>query len=79
MDPYHFGYFDTLSPKILEVLQDPLNPTNQEGVDITAHITDETEIQNVWIETNETGTFLNNSMSLLSGALHDGVWNFIFN
>lgn len=41
-------------PNILEVTQNPLEPSYQEPVDVTAHITDDTQIQSVIIEVNQT-------------------------
>ncbi len=73
-----FGVFDTTEPDIQEVNQDPASPTFQDLVNITAHIIDSSEIQVVFIETNYTSTLTNYTMTLLSGTLKDGIWNFSF-
>ncbi|NVM55878.1 MAG: hypothetical protein HWN66_19415, partial [Candidatus Helarchaeota archaeon] len=75
---FSFGYFDIIEPNILSVTQDPVVPAYQDIVNVTAHITDSTQIQTVYIETNYTGTLTNYSMSFKSGSLQDGVWNFTF-
>ncbi|NVM29645.1 MAG: HEAT repeat domain-containing protein [Candidatus Helarchaeota archaeon] len=71
-------YADTLIPNIIEVTQDPANLTIIEPVNITAHVVENVALKNVLIETNHTGTLTNYSMTLLSGSLQDGLWNFTF-
>ncbi len=73
-----FGVFDTNVPNITEVTQDPAIPVYQDKVNITVYVTDNFEIQTVVIETNHTVTFMNYTMSLLSGTTQDGTWNFTF-
>lgn len=67
-------------PNIVSVVQDPSSPTYKDNVRITAHITDSIQIQSVYIETNDTviGNLENRSMTLFSGTLQDGIWNYTF-
>ena len=73
-----FGVFDTNVPNITEVTQDPAIPVYPDKVNITVHVTDNFEIQTMFVETNHTGSFMNYTMSLLSGTTQDGTWNFTF-
>ncbi len=59
-DYYSFGFWDTEAPNIINVTQDPVTPNYQDGVNITAHITDNTAIQTVLLEANLSadGTYL---------------------
>jgi len=48
-------------------------------VNVTAHISDATQVQSVSILTNYTGTLSSYPMTLISGSSEDGVWKFSFN
>ncbi|MDD1777208.1 MAG: NEW3 domain-containing protein [Candidatus Helarchaeota archaeon] len=53
-DDVEVTVIETSPPQILEVVQTPSLPDYQEPVNITAHITDNTQIQTVLIESNHT-------------------------
>ncbi|NVM04457.1 MAG: hypothetical protein HWN67_19190, partial [Candidatus Helarchaeota archaeon] len=63
-------------PNIIEVLQDPTIPGNLDSVNITVHITDDAEVDTVWINTNYSGSPLEYQMEWLSGSNQDGYWNY---
>ncbi|NVM55124.1 MAG: hypothetical protein HWN66_15570 [Candidatus Helarchaeota archaeon] len=46
-------------PNILEIIQDPADPTYQDDVNVTVHVTDNTQVQAIFIETDpRTGDYL---------------------
>jgi len=47
---------DPENPNILGVIQNPITPTYPQPVNVTAHITDNIQVQTAYIETNYTGT-----------------------
>ena len=67
-----------VTPNIVDISQVPTTPLYPDEVSVTARIRDDIQVQNVYIETNHTGSLRNYSMTLLSGSLQDGIWNFTF-
>ncbi|NVM30496.1 MAG: hypothetical protein HWN65_16775 [Candidatus Helarchaeota archaeon] len=74
---YSFGFFDVLEPNIVSVTQVPLAPTYQEAVNVSVRVTDGTQVQAVYLQSNHTGIQTDYSMNLISGTLQDGVWNYV--
>ncbi len=70
------GTPDTQPPNIIMVTQDPVIPSDLDMVSITAHITDETGVDTVLINTNYTGIFLDYPTDFLSGTPQNGYWNY---
>ncbi len=68
--------YDFKKPNITSVLKYPTNPGNLDEVNITAHITDNLEVDIALINSNHTGTPLYYPMDLLSGDEQDGYWNY---
>ncbi|HUX99483.1 MAG TPA: hypothetical protein VMV49_08025, partial [Candidatus Deferrimicrobium sp.] len=75
---FNFGVFDTIDPTIVNVVQNPVNVTILEPVEVTGIIIENFAINSVEIESNHTGIWMNYSMDLLSGTLQNGIWNYTF-
>ncbi len=73
---YQYTINDNEDPKIILVLRDPVTPSDLDEVNITVHITDNTGVDVVLINSNHTGSPTNYTMDLLSGTALDGYWNY---
>ncbi|MHA1276160.1 MAG: NEW3 domain-containing protein, partial [Candidatus Helarchaeota archaeon] len=77
-DWQRFRVFDSTAPNMLNIIQEPTNLSLIEAVNITVLISENFEINSVWVENNQTGTWMNDSMDLLTGTFQLGWWNYTF-
>ncbi|HDN83257.1 MAG TPA: hypothetical protein ENG50_02710, partial [Candidatus Altiarchaeales archaeon] len=92
-DPLNLSYgtsealdYLPLSDEFMPIYLHDLNYQQHIDIDsgaaiIKINVTSNTQynISEIWIEENSSGTFVNNSMTLESGNLQSGIWNYTIN